>query len=163
MCQHKFLSELGYECWYYNLLKYIINHIIFNYKKKKRAIYGKLRKKILTNNQEGRDITEHPIKQGDIVNILSKMELIDILDYDGKYKRCQFMDEMYNYCKGKYKVSKKINYFYDAGINKICRCKDLFLLEGLTCQGKKGIPFEICNLNCYFFWHSAWLVKHKER
>ena len=159
MCQHLYLSELGCESKYNNILNYFIIHYVFKFTKIKRSILKKIHAKRFANRLEATCISKDQIKAGDIVRVLSKEEIDSTLNYDGRYKKCQFMDEMYKYCGGEFKVLKTVNYFYEKGIEKVCKCKDVFLLEGLTCRGKKGLPIEVCNFNCYFFWHDAWVAK----
>jgi hypothetical protein len=155
MCQHKYLHELGEERWYLNALKYVIINYVFTYRKNKRARL----KATLPAREQHRDIALESFSPGEVVRIKDKADIVALIDFDGKYKRCQFMDEMYQYCGKTYPVRQQVEYFYDAGLKKLCKCKDLYILEGMACEGKKGVPLPICSLNCNFFWHGAWLEK----
>ena len=99
------------------------------------------------------------IHAGDTVKILSKKRIINLLDYRGIYKGCPFIEEMYDHCDKKYKVLKEANYFYDEIKKKLCKCKDVVVLEGTICSGKQKLYKETCDLRCYFFWHKDWLEK----
>jgi hypothetical protein len=154
MCQHIYLRELGEEKWYLKKLKYFIIHYVFKHNKEKRA---RFKERLLKEGHRENQIEQ--FNTGDIVRIKPKATIDAVLDFDGKYNRCQFMDEMYQYCGKTYPIQEKVDYFYDAGLSKLCKCKDLYILDGMSCQGKKGVPFSICDLNCNFFWHGMWIEK----
>jgi hypothetical protein len=69
------------------------------------------------------------------------------------------MDEMWQYCRSKQKVLKKIDYFYDERDAKMYKASNMVLLEGVNCLGKIGNLMPICDRNCYVFWKEAWLEK----
>ena len=96
---------------------------------------------------------------GDTVKVLSREKIIRLLDYRGIYKGCPFIEEMYDHCNKEYKVLKEANYFYDEIKQKLCKCKDIVVLEGTICSGKQKLYKETCDLRCYFFWHKDWIEK----
>jgi hypothetical protein len=97
------------------------------------------------------------LKPGDMVRIKSKEEILQTLDGWKRYKGCMFMDEMWQYCGGIYKVLKKVNHMLDERDMKVKKCKDMLILEGLICQG--SWPFKECDRSCFFFWKETWLEK----
>ena len=99
------------------------------------------------------------IKAGDIVKVKTKKEIKGMLDDKGKYKGCSFIGRMYEYCGNNYTVLKEVNYFYDEAKQKMCKCKNIVLLEEVTCSGKQKLFFESCDRSCFYFWHIDWLEK----
>jgi hypothetical protein len=161
MCQHKYLSELGEERWYLNALRLFVVRVIYKHRKRQIASF---QKSVNSNNSDFlKKIEVNKFIPGEIVRVKSKNEIYKILDADGKYQRCTFMEGMYDCCGKTYTIMQEIDYFYEGGLKKMCRGKNLYVLEGITCDGKKGfLPLEVCNLNCYYFWHGAWLEKIAE-
>ena len=68
------------------------------------------------------------------------------------------MEEMFFHCSKKYRVLKPVEYFYDEVAKRMLKTNNLFILDGVSCTGKKRLYFESCDLNCYFFWHKDLLV-----
>jgi hypothetical protein len=99
------------------------------------------------------------IVAGDTVRVLSQKQILNLLDYRGIYKGCPFLREQFSHCGKSYKVLKEVKYFYDEIKNKLCKCNNMVLLEGVFCRGKQKLYPESCDLNCYFFWHKDWLEK----
>jgi hypothetical protein len=100
--------------------------------------------------------TFHP---GDKVRVKSKKEISRTLDGWKRYKGCRFMDEMWRYCGGTYKVYKKVNTMLDEKTMKMRRCTHVYILEGLICEG--SWPFKQCDRSCFYFWRAEWLEKVK--
>ena len=66
----------------------------------------------------------------DTVKVRPRVEIQGILDDWGGTKGCIFTPEMYERCDNTYKVLKKVDYFYDEVKEKMCKCKDIFILKG---------------------------------
>ena len=99
------------------------------------------------------------IKAGDIVKVKTKKEIQGMLDERGKHKGCSFIGRMYEYCGNNYTVLKEVNYFFDEAKQKMCKCKNIVLLEEVTCSGKQKLFFESCDRSCFYFWHVDWLER----
>ena len=97
------------------------------------------------------------LKPGDVVRVRSKQEILSTLDGWRRYRGCRFMEEMWKYCGGEYRVLKRVNHILDEKNVKLRRCKDMVILDGLICGG--SWPFKECDRSCYFFWKEAWLEK----
>jgi hypothetical protein len=104
-------------------------------------------------------LQQSEIQPGDVVKVRSKTEIQNILDDWGGTNRCIFTPEMYKCCDNQYKVLKKINYFYDEVKQKMCKCRNIVILEGVVCSGQRRLFPEVCDRNCFLFWHLAWLKK----
>jgi len=121
----------------------------------------KMAKIITTRNRNGnkRKFNKLDIHLGDIVKVRSKREIQRILDKHGEYKGCSFIREMYDHCDKKYKVYKKIHYFYDEASREMRSCKNILILENVTCSGRQRLYSKNCNRNCFLFWRVEWLEK----
>lgn len=103
--------------------------------------------------------TNQNLSKGDIVKVKSATDIKSMLDTREKYQGCRFIDEMYEYCGHTYRVLKIVDHFYDEAKRKVCKCKNIVLLEGVTCSGKQRLYSYSCDRNCFFFWHVDWLDK----
>jgi hypothetical protein len=99
------------------------------------------------------------IRTGDLIKVRHEAFIKNLLGPEDKYKGCPFMPEMFEYCGKTYEVLKEIDFFYDEIKKKLCRCRDVVILKGVICDGKKRMDPRRCDLNCFFFWHKAWLEK----
>lgn len=160
-CQLTLINELKRRnSWINNLLQIRVKILR---RAKRRAIF--LTNKILntlirtTKAETTMNLDNAPIDQGNMVRVRSKKEIRSMLDDYEKYKGCLFIDEMYEYCDGTYTVVKEINYFFDEAKQKLCKCKDTVILEGVTCSGRQRLYPCSCDRNCFFFWHKEWLKK----
>ncbi len=96
---------------------------------------------------------------GKMVRVRSESEIRSMLDEREKYRGCLFIDEMFEYCGNEYKILKVIDNFFDEAKQKMCKCKDTVILEGVVCSGRQRLYSVSCDRNCFFFWHKDWLKK----
>jgi hypothetical protein len=96
----------------------------------------------------------HP---GDIVRIKSRDQIKATLDNWNRLKGCAFMEEMWAYCDTTQRVLKKVEQFLDERDYHIKKCKSVFLLDGIICNGTKD--FGRCDRSCFFFWREEWIEK----
>lgn len=177
MCQINHISEMECKAPFSfkieqisrNIIKKIILCRIFiiGYLKKLCKIFLRFAcPKILSNiylrkerSKGSKNFNSLCLNQGDIVRIRSKEEIIQTLGGNNKLNGCLFMNEMQRYCGGKYKVLKRIEYFFNEAKSRMVRTRNLVLLQGLHCSGK--IPYfkHRCDRYCLFFWNEAWLEK----
>ncbi len=101
------------------------------------------------------------VRSGDIVTVRSKEDIWRMLDDREKYKGCFFIDEMYEHCDKEYKVLKTVDYFFDEFKQKMCKCRDAVILDGVVCSGRQRLYSVNCDRSCFFFWHTAWLKKER--
>jgi hypothetical protein len=99
------------------------------------------------------------LKANDWVRVKSKREIAQILDYKDSSGGCVFSPEMYSFCGKNYRVFKNVNSFYDEVKEKECKCRNIVLLEGVFCSGKRKALPQDCDRNCFYFWHHSWLEK----
>ncbi|KPK78215.1 MAG: hypothetical protein AMJ79_00290 [Phycisphaerae bacterium SM23_30] len=164
MCQVECVSDLGQKLSPINSILQIRVKILR--KTKRNAIYLKNRimRIFKPKRQTGTLIekTTCDIRSGDLVRVRSKDEIKNMLDDREKYRGCLFIDEMYEHCGNTYIVLKVIDYFFDEARQKICRCRNTVILEGVLCSGRQRLYKVSCDRNCFFFWHTSWLEKIKK-
>ena len=107
----------------------------------------------------GKLYANQDIKEGNIVKVRPKEEIQKELDDAGKYGGCWFIDEQYEYCDKKFKVAKKVDYFFDEAKQKMVKCKNIYFLDGVLCSGRQRLYSVSCDRYCFLFWHAAWLEK----
>jgi hypothetical protein len=160
MCQFKCLPTIEQRNPRQVELKEVLRKKLSLYKRKCNYMKNMLNiGKQLSSHREDIISNNNPIKPGDTVKVLSRDKIIRLLDYRGIYKGCPFIEEMYEHCDKEYKVLKEASYFYDEVKEKVCKCKDIVILEETICSGKQKLYKETCDLRCYFFWHKDWLEK----
>jgi hypothetical protein len=162
MCQFKYLPTIAQRTSRrVDLIEILRKNLSLN-KRKYNYLKHQVYLKPQFNSNENETMNKNnklPIGPGDTVRILSKDKIISLLDHRGFYKGCPFIEEMYNHCDKEYKVLKEATYFYDEIKQKLCKCKNIVVLEGTICSGKQKLYKETCDLRCYFFWHKDWLEK----
>jgi len=148
------------DAWFFDLLQGGIRIIRINRKrliKATRVVLGYL----LAGRKHTKceTIQAATIGRGDFVRVRSKHEIDDTLDYFGRYRGCSFSREMYLHCNKTYRVLKKVDYFYDETRKKLCRAKNLVILENVICSGVQR-PYSVrCDRSCFFFFHVDWLER----
>ena len=100
------------------------------------------------------------LNAGDLVRIKSREEIKATLDSWNQLKKCSFMEEMAPYCNTHQRILKPVNKFLDERDYLIKKCRDLFILEDVRCEGTND--FGACDRACYFFWRNEWLEKIPE-
>jgi hypothetical protein len=110
----------------------------------------------------GRNDVKHQeilhLKKGDLVKVRSSEEIIKTLDENNKFERCEFMETMWQYCGKRYRVFKRVEKILDPWTNKLRKCKNLVILEGLLCHGDPKHA-TACDRTCLYYWSEAWLEK----
>lgn len=99
------------------------------------------------------------MRAGDMVRVHSKKNILRTLDDRGATGGCIFTPEMYARCGDTYKIYKEISYFYDEVKNRMCKCKNIVILEGALCSGRRKVFSDDCDRCCFQFWHKRWLEK----
>ena len=124
----------------------------------------RLRKPLALKNQSRSSNTDistekssTALKPGDMVRVRPFYQIQRTLDKKGFYKGMLFIDEMVRYCGKTYKVFKRVNNVFMHRDNKMQKCRNVVLLEGVLCNGY-GSDID-CDRTCFFFWKEAWLEK----
>jgi len=103
------------------------------------------------------EMTTPTIHAGDRVRVISSEKMASMVGGSMRYKGAPFVQEMYRYCGMEFRVLDEVHYFYDEVKDKLCRCKDLVILENVFCHGKKRLYLRACDLHCYLFWPKDFL------
>lgn len=97
------------------------------------------------------------LRAGEIVEVLSKEEILAKLDRNGKYENLPFMPEMFQYCGRRFRVYKRAHKTCDfvthTGSRRLLNC---IHLEGVRCD---GAAHGGCMAACLIFWKEAWLKR----
>jgi hypothetical protein len=106
------------------------------------------------------DMVPIKLNPGDRVLVRSKDQIQATLNHWNELKGCSFLPEMWQYCGTMQKVFKPVKRFVDERDCQVKKVKDVYLLEGVNCQG-----FELygeCDRACFYFWREEWLEKISE-
>lgn len=176
MCQIEYIADMDCDKFYNKIIErigFILRKPLFflsilrkkikrsnaprqTYSNKQNKIIPK--KNALDNSTKSSSLS---FKEGDIVRIRSKEEIMQTLDKNKRLKGCLFMDEMWQYCGTEHKILKKVNYFYDEANYRMCKARNTVLLEGIYCSGKFLRYTTSCDRHCLLFWKEEWLEKIK--
>lgn len=106
---------------------------------------------------------DHRFARGDTVRVKDRERISGSIQPARKTDGCLFMDQMWDYCGQTFKVSKVVDVFYDERKREHFRPRSsIYILEGLTCEGRMGhFPFQ-CDRGCFILWHEDWLEKVQE-
>jgi hypothetical protein len=160
-CQLRNLDEIRVKKhWIHNLYEFGIQIL---HRIKRIALYIKHELTTLAKPQKNSQAyvkkQQTQMRPGDMVRVRSKQEIQSMLDPWGKYKGCLFVGRMYEYCDKTYPIFKEVDFFYDEAKQKMCKCKDIVLLNGVLCNGRQKLYLEDCDRSCFYFWHKDWLEK----
>jgi hypothetical protein len=98
----------------------------------------------------------HP---GDMVEVLSLEDIEKTLDERGCFEGLGFMHPMRKYCGKRGRVIKKARTIFDERKWKMIKVRNVYLIEGMMCDGRDVFDAEGCDRCCFFFWKDAWLRK----
>ena len=98
----------------------------------------------------------HP---GDIVEVLPLEDIEKTLDERGCFEGLGFMHPMRKYCEKRARVMKKARTIFDERKWKMIKVRNVYLVEGMMCDGRDVFDAEGCDRSCFFFWKDAWLRK----
>jgi hypothetical protein len=96
-------------------------------------------------------------KAGDMVRVRSQNEIMATLDHNWKSKGCSFIRNMVPYCDSYQRILKPMERFYSEIDEGVKKCRGLFILEGVICNGDTS--FGRCDRSCLMFWREEWLEK----
>lgn len=95
-------------------------------------------------------------RTGDLVEVLSKEEILATLDERGRTGGMPFMPEMLQYCGKRFRVASVAHKACDM-IGKVGTCRKVesaVHLEGLRCDGS---AHDGCQAECNIYWRDEWL------
>ncbi len=101
------------------------------------------------------DAREHKcrsLKEGDVVRVRSKEQILQTLDNRMKLGGCYFMDGMWQFCGREMVVEKRVNCFFDELSRKIYKPHDVVLLRDARCHGRVPCQAHTCQRSCLCLW-----------
>jgi hypothetical protein len=153
MCQLQHIDEIGRQnTWLDDKRQWLIRK--FRWYRKKTVMR-------LRPNKYGAIVppgSTLEFRPGDSVRVLPAGEINRRINRSRKTQGCTFQVGMYEHCGKEFEVLKKVEYFFDEARQKMCKCNNIYLLEGSFCNGKTAY-MKRCDRNCYYFWHANWLEK----
>src|ERR1044072_3971358 len=100
-------------------------------------------------------------RAGDIVEVLSKEEILRTLDDKGQLQNLPFMPQMFQYCGQRFRVYKRAHKTCDTVNRPAGRLMNSAVhLEGIRCDGQ---AYGGCQAGCLIFWKNAWIKKVSDR
>ena len=98
------------------------------------------------------------LKKGEVVKVRSREEIQRTLDENNQFEGVEFMDTMWQFCGGTHKVFKRLERILDPWENRLRKCRNMVILEGLFCHGDPNHALD-CDRTCLYYWKEAWLEK----
>jgi hypothetical protein len=94
------------------------------------------------------------LRRGDVVEVLSRQEILATLDEDGCLDGLPFMPEMIRFCGERRRVYRRAALVCVENVEGRRWMKDAVLLEEASCDGS---AHDGCQRDCLIFWKEAWL------
>ena len=95
---------------------------------------------------------------GELIEVLSKEEILATLDQNGCYESVPFMPEMFQYCGRRIRVYKRAHktcdYITHTGLGR--GLPNAVHLEGSRCDGS---AHGTCQAQCMIYWKEVWLKR----
>ncbi|MEM5853662.1 MAG: hypothetical protein QW228_04810 [Candidatus Aenigmatarchaeota archaeon] len=100
------------------------------------------------------------LKPGEIVEVKSKEDILETLDFKGRNRGLEFMPEMLKFCGKRFRVLKRVGKITVDATGEIVLMPNTVILEGVYCDGTahKG-----CQRTCFFLWKEIWLKRVEEK
>jgi hypothetical protein len=97
------------------------------------------------------------LRAGEWIEVLSKEEILQTLDKNGRLDELPFMPQMFEYCGRRFRVFKRAHKTCDT-VNDCTgrRMKEAVHLEGIRCDGQ---AYSGCEARCLIFWKESWLKR----
>ena len=103
----------------------------------------------------GRRPGQLDLRAGELVEILSRDEILATLDSRGELDSLPFMPEMEAWCGQRVRVYRRVDKIFDwITVSGLRRMSDTVILEGLRCDGCYHAG---CQADCPTLWKEAWL------
>lgn len=98
------------------------------------------------------------LKAGEWVRVKTKEEIVSTLDRQGRNRGLAFTIEMLSFCRGTYRVLRRLDKMIHEPTRKLVDVQDTVILDQVTCDGchvfRGGCPREN-----YYYWREIWLQR----
>lgn len=105
------------------------------------------------------------LRPGEMVRVKPLAEITATLDAVERYEGLAFMvGIMDRYCGGQFRVTKRVDRFFDERSRRMMKLRDVVILENVFCEPPLDAtsPWAGCNRTCFLFWKEAWLERVSE-
>lgn len=100
------------------------------------------------------------LQDGELVQVLSREEIMKTLDKENRNRGMLFDGEMLPYCGGIYRVLRRVHHIIDERTGKMVNMKHpCIVLEGVVCQSDYH---RLCPRAIYPYWRENWLKRAVE-
>ncbi len=100
------------------------------------------------------------LQDGELVQVLSREEIMRTLDKENRNRGMLFDGEMLPYCGGIYRVLRRVHHIIDERTGKMVNMKHpCIVLEGVVCQSDYH---RLCPRAIYPYWRENWLKRAVE-
>ncbi|MBN1464695.1 hypothetical protein JXA02_02960 [candidate division KSB1 bacterium] len=100
---------------------------------------------------------------GSRVQVKPAVSIVQSLDPMNKTDGCLFMEQMWDLCDQKFEVLQVVENFFDKPRSSVFASKsNLYILDGVTCDGTVEYYNHPCDKTCFLFWHENWLSAAEE-
>ena len=96
-------------------------------------------------------------RAGNLVRVRSWTDILSCLDELNCTQGCYFMPSMKRYCGQEFRIVNAVERFYDEVKGKVRRCRNVYFLDGVHCDGTGNPHTTGCDRTCYIFWRTEWL------
>jgi hypothetical protein len=103
------------------------------------------------------------LKAGNLVRIASYEKIKETLDTNNCCDGLLFMENMSQFCSKEYQILETVKWVCDEYSKKMLRCRDVFVLKDVICDGKGMLEDKDCDRSCHYFWKGAWLEEKQEK
>ena len=109
----------------------------------------------------GRRPGQLDLRAGELVEILSREEILATLDGRGEVDSLPFMPEMEAWCGRQVRVHRRVDKIFDwITSSGLRRMRDTVILEGLRCD---GCYHSGCQADCPTLWKEVWLRRASKK
>jgi hypothetical protein len=99
------------------------------------------------------------LQPGEWVTVKDQQEILKTVDEDLTNRGMCFHGEMVPYCRGKFRVLKRISQMINEKTGRMMKLKnECIVLEGADCVGRYTKP-RFCPRGCYPYWREIWLER----
>jgi hypothetical protein len=100
------------------------------------------------------------LQPGELVEVLSKAEIVATLDKNQRNRGLYFDSELVPYCGNIYRVLRRVNHIIDEKTGKMLDMKyPCIVLEGVICRSDYH---RLCPRAIYCYWREGWLKRASE-
>jgi hypothetical protein len=103
------------------------------------------------------------LQPGELVRVKPYEQILATLDAENKNRGLYFDAEAVPYCRGTYRVLRRVSKILDEKTGKLIKLKnEAIILEGVYCQARYSKCRMFCPRSIYSYWREVWLERAVE-